>query len=223
MKTLLPFILLSLSGLTFGQTSVEATTKDGKTVILDPDGHWFYGVSAPKANNNVSQPDSASRTLADPCKLRMTELPAIRGLKLGMTKMRVVKFYPQLKNVAIDWHTYRPILLRINKEVKELYISMANDRVVSFKVVYYPLIEWKSVSELTQATIKSIPLSIKPSEWMPSEYALPNGVGMAFLSCKDFSINATTEKESYSLEVKDVNFWDRVFEEDDLKKKNFKP
>src|SRR5437667_2943861 len=53
-------LLILVASCTYAQSPIEVTTKDGRTVILKPDGTWEFKKAAPKPSATPAAPSAKS-------------------------------------------------------------------------------------------------------------------------------------------------------------------
>jgi hypothetical protein len=156
-----------------------------------------------------------------PCKVRLKDLPTVRGIRLDMTKAEVQKEYP-LMNITADPVKSSGIVMGYQisnpdyqENIERLTVIFRNNRVFSVLFTYNDLINWDSAEEFADKISKSLGLP---------KAAPRNRDGGTYYSvnCGEFVVRTriTTEKNPTLFLSKDP---DEIWETTQQKKDAFRP
>jgi hypothetical protein len=164
------------------------------------------------------------------CSLAFTELPEIRGLKLGMTSEQVAGLYPELQlfapeskfsGIALEGKLLKESITDIEYQnnLQFIYFVFFDKSLAAISVRYDDSIYWDSPKEFTAQVTKSI--NIPLSSWRADKQTDGSVKGYN-LQCKDFSIRSILSQSKYPTLMIKRNTED-VFVENEKRKKMFKP
>ena len=140
-----------------------------------------------------------------------------------MTKEQVIKAYPNLDQKSILPLMIFPVVTNPDQDVKEIFITMGNDKLLGFRIVYKRKINWDSLEEFAKTFTTSISLNIPESAWKKDRLPNTNNSENITARCSDITLTLELQRDSYSLEIMDTHFFDEIMKEDENKKKQFKP
>ena len=168
--------------------------------------------NAPKLKEN---PPPAS------CNLKLKDLPAVRGLRLGMPKADVQKEYPLMtitpdpvksSGIALGYQISNP---DYQENIDRITVIFRNNMVFSILLTYSDLISWDSTEEFADKISKSLGLP---------KAAPRNRAGGIYYSvnCADFAVRTriTSDKFPTLFLTRDP---DEIWETTQQKKDAFKP
>lgn len=128
------------------------------------------------------------------CSEKRANLPAIRGLKLDMTKNALMKIYPSMQFVdkqSMQYGTVGKTSIKdaeLQKGVETITVVFVKDKLASALVTYDENVSWVSSTEFTEYVGESLQLPV---------LAWKNGGGTdRKMVCSDFVINGGLNKNN---------------------------
>jgi hypothetical protein len=109
-------------------------------------------------------PKLAEPPQAEPCRAQLSDLPALRGLRLGMAKADVLKEYPSMKinsdpiksgGVVLNHQISNPAYV---DNLERITVMFKNDRIFSILFTYTNSIIWDSAQEFADKISASLNL-----------------------------------------------------------------
>lgn len=177
--------------------------------------------SSGAAQTTSPTPKLAQKPLGEPCRLKMSDSPTLRGLRLEMPKEEVQKLYP-LMVISADPVRSSGIALNhqiSNAEYKEdidrITIMFQNNKIFSILLTYTNLIRWDSMEEFADKVSSSLKL--------PKATSRKRAGGEYYsINCEEFGVRTRIngEKQATLLLTKDP---DELWESTQQKKDAFKP
>lgn len=166
-------------------------------------------------------PTLAQQAVGAPCSLKSADLPAVRGIRLEMSKDQVKKEFPLMKTTADPVKSSGVILgyQITNPDYQEnifrMTIMFRNDKVFSILLNYSDGVIWDSQEEFADKISESLNL--------PKARRKTNAGGEFYaVICNDFMVRTriNSEDQPILLITKDP---DEIWETSQQKKEIFKP
>jgi hypothetical protein len=166
-------------------------------------------------------PKIAEKSPQEPCKMKLSESPTLRGLRLDMPKALVQKEYPRMtftpdpvksSGMALSNQISNP---EYQKNLDRITVIFRNDKVFSILLTYNNSIPWESAEEFADKISQSLNL--------PRAAERKNAVGIYYsVNCGEFGVRTriNNEKQPTLLLTKDPN---ELWESSQEKKDAFKP
>ena len=155
---------------------------------------FLPGIFKVSAQTNQTPPNLKQSPPAEPCKLKASDSPTVRGLRLNMTKAAVRNEYP-LMNITADsvnssgtalaYQIARP---EYRENIDRITIMFRNDKVFSILFSYGDLVKWDSAEEFAAQISKSLNLP----KAVPRKRA--NSIYYA-VNCADFRVRTRINNE----------------------------
>ncbi len=166
-------------------------------------------------------PKIAQQTLAEPCSVKLSDLPTLRGFRLGMTKSQVQKEYPSMK-ITTDRIISSGFMFGYQIDnpdyavnIDRIVVAFRNEKVFSVLLTYTDTVNWDSAEEFADKISKSLNLP-KARE--------RKGTGGVFYSvnCRTFLVRTriNSQKQPILFLTTDPN---EMWETTQQKKDAFKP
>lgn len=157
----------------------------------------------------------------EPCKLKPSALPAVRGLRLDMAKADVQKEYPKMLISADPVKSsgmimsYQITNAEYQENLDRIVVGFRNDKVFSILYTYGDLVQWDSMQEFADKISKSLNLP------KAAERKREGGVYYS-VNCGEFVVRTriNSEKRPTLLITKDP---DEMWESSQERKDAFKP
>lgn len=198
-------------------TIIDATTKDGKPVILKSDGTWEFSKEQSTEKTNIAQ-----------CDLTLKDAPDLRGLKLGMSKKEVQAVFGVSNEDETSPFYFTNPEIRFNGVRSYKFYSNTLKKLTGFYNIDNLTLEFFD-GELhfieaeyfrSYANFSAEQFKLKISE----TYQLPNSWAGNKLKCKEFEIDI---KESY-VTGNEISFYnlltsEKIKIEEQKKQDKFKP
>ena len=182
----------------------------------------IFFVSANNAQTaQPASPKLIKSTPGEPCSLKLSESPTLRGLRLDMTKAEVQKEYPLMtitadhvrsSGMALSHQITNP---NYQDNIERITVVFRNDKVFSILLTYNNLISWDSIEEFANKVSESLNL--------PKATPRKRDVGVYYsLNCAGFGARTriNSEKQPTLLLTRDP---DELWETTKEKKDAFKP
>jgi len=109
-------------------------------------------------------PKLAESTPAEPCNVKLSDLPTLRGLRVGMPKSQVRKEYPSMKITAdptissglvSGYQIDNPDYVT---NITSILVAFRNEKVFSVLLTYTDEVNWSSAEEFADKISKSLNL-----------------------------------------------------------------
>lgn len=181
----------------------------------------FFVLTAVAQTPESNRPKLVENTPKESCRVKLKDLPTLRGLRLDMTKAEVQKEYPlmtitpdQVKSsgVALGYQISNP---DYQENIDRITVIFRNNRVFSVLFTYSDLINWDSEEEFAEKISKSLGL--------PKAAPRKRAGGVYYsINCGEFAVRTriTSEKYPTLFLTKDP---DEIWETTQQKKDAFKP
>jgi hypothetical protein len=172
MKTVLLSLVIILAGLpALGQVSAPPRAEDPNTV--------------------------KPRAATEPCKLNISDLPALHEIKYGMSYEEVAEIYPEIAEDKLFWERYAPkkggrFQLLSSRYPARLYkndfevlsLEFIEGKIDSF-IAQYPTYKWAGLKEAITAVSEQF--GLKDGNW-----TVNRGGDTAAAECTDFTISVSS-------------------------------
>lgn len=182
----------------------------------------IFFVSASAAQTIRSTPPKIiEKSAGEPCSLKLSDAPTLRGLSLDMPKTQVRKLYPAMiisnhpvisSGVALNNQISNP---KYQEDIDRITVMFRDDKIFSILLTYTNLIRWNSAQEFADKVSASLNLPKAASRKV---------LGGAYYSinCGEFLVRAgiNGEKQPTLLLTKDP---EELNEGNQQKKELFKP
>jgi hypothetical protein len=116
------------------------------------------------AGQQTTPPKIVTPPPIEPCTIKLTNAPTVRGLRLDMTKLDVQKEYPLMK-ISADSVTSSGMIMgyqignpEYQSNVERITVAFKNNKVFSVLVTYNELVKWDSPEEFAQKISESLKL-----------------------------------------------------------------
>lgn len=184
------FTIACINSLIVGQQAKSTPTPEA--VPTPSSRPKIVGVSKDAGlTQNVNTPiaPSGSSLLPEVCEVQLDDLPAVRSLKIGVSRASVSLILPKCGNDLSYTCFYRVESLTgtINRNNLDAIAVNFNesDSVSSFSIIYDDSIKWKSTREFALSLSDS--LGLNPARW---QYSLnnkkPNPSSEIYFSCTNY-------------------------------------
>lgn len=166
-------------------------------------------------------PKIVEQSTAEPCSVKSSDLPAVRGIRLEMPKADVQKEYPLMKitndpvkssGIVLGYQIENP---DYSNNIDRITVMFRNNKVFSILISYTDAISWDSMQEFADKISESLKL--------PKAREKKNAGGSFYsLTCNNFMVRTriNSEKQPILLITKDP---DEIWETTQQKKEVFKP
>jgi hypothetical protein len=163
------------------------------------------------------------------CTQKISEFPALRGLKLNMTRADVMKVYSLASaNRPTDERGVTTMFVikgqivqdEFKRNVKGIAMELMDDNLKVISVMYDDSVKWAALPKFVESLSESLNI--------PAKYWESNSSGLyATATCSDFTLTAMlmSDEPSLLIQVKDYNEIIKKREKDieERKNKSFKP
>ncbi len=172
-------------------------------------------------------PAQASQEAQQPCTQKLTNLPAVRGLKHGMSLSELLKIYPLAsvtKKDEIGLQTVRINHLTVvdkelKRNLKSIYGDFIDDKLQTFAILYDDSIKWGSLSKFVEPLAETFNI---PTQVWSLELNI-----LAMAKCSDFQLTAALlpQESAIIMQPKDYEKNRDQLRKDieEKKRKSFKP
>lgn len=169
----------------------------------------------------TTPPKIVGNSPQEPCKMKLTESPTVRGLRLEMPKSLVQKEYPLMtftsdpiksSGMAVAGQISN---LEYQKNIDRITVVFRYDKVFSVMLTYNNSVPWESAEEFADKISQSLNL--------PRAAERKNAGGIYYsVNCGEFGVRTriNSEKQPILLLTKDPN---ELWESSQEKKDAFKP
>ena len=166
-------------------------------------------------------PKLVEQPMGEPCSVKSSDLPALRGLRLDMLKLQVQKEYPLMKmttdpvkssGVVFGYQIENP---DYSNNIDRITVMFRNDKVFSILFTYTNAINWDSMQEFADKISESLKL--------PKAREKKSAGGTFYsVTCDNFMVRTriNSDKQPILLITRDP---DEIWETTKEKKDTFKP
>jgi hypothetical protein len=181
----------------------------------------FFALAAAAQTSESNRPKLIENPARESCKVKLKDLPTLRGLRLDMTKAEVQKEYPLMtitsdpvksSGTALSYQISNP---DYQENIDRITVIFRNNRLFSVLFTYSDLINWDSEQEFADKISKSLGL--------PKAVPRKRAGGVYYsVNCGEFAVRTriTSEKYPTLFLTRDP---DEIWETTQQKKDAFKP
>jgi hypothetical protein len=124
----------------------------------------FLASTGAAQTSQSTVPKLGAKPAGEPCSLKLSDSPTLRGLRLDMPKAQVQKEYPLMtvtsdtiksSGIALSHQISNP---EYQDDIDRVTVMFRNDKVFSILLTYTDLIGWDSMEEFADKVSKSLGL-----------------------------------------------------------------
>ncbi len=172
---------------------------------------------------------NVARSLQGGCVQRISEFPALRGLKLNMTRSDLMKVYPlasanrpEDERGVITMFVIKGQIVEdeLKRNVRGIAVELMDDNVKVISIMYDDSVKWVALPKFVESLSESLNV--------PAKYWESDSSGLyATATCSDFTLAAMLLSNEVSLSVQAKGYQgiikQREKDIEERKRKSFKP